>query len=46
MNSTRTNRRKLLAGLLLALTLVAAAAPAGSSAKVQPLCHGTPPCGG
>jgi hypothetical protein len=45
MNSTRTNRRKRLAGLLLALTLVAVAAPAGATAKVHPLCHGAPPCG-
>lgn len=46
MNSTRTNRRKRLAGLLLALTLVAVAAPAGASAgKVHPLCQAAPPCG-
>jgi hypothetical protein len=45
MNSTRTNRRKRLAGLLLALTLVAVAAPAGAAAKFHPLCHGAPPCG-
>jgi hypothetical protein len=46
MNSTRTNRRKRLAGLLLALALVAAAAPAGAAAgKPQPLCQGNS-CGG
>jgi hypothetical protein len=46
MNSKRINRRKRLAGLLLALTLVAAAAPAcGSAAAHRPLCQG-PVCGG
>jgi hypothetical protein len=42
MNTTRTR----LAGLLLVLTLFAAAAPAcGSAAPHRPLCHG-PVCGG
>jgi hypothetical protein len=46
MNSTRTNRRKRLAGLFLALALVAVAAPAGATAKVHPLCQGASVCGG
>jgi hypothetical protein len=46
MNSTRTNQRKRLAGLFLALALVAAAAPAGATAgKLHPLCQGVPVCG-
>jgi hypothetical protein len=46
MNSKRTNRRKRLAGMLLALALVAAvAAPAGTPAMPHPRCHG-PVCGG
>jgi hypothetical protein len=46
MNSARTHRRKRLAGLLLALTLATAAAPAAATAgKVHPLCQGNS-CGG
>lgn len=46
MNSTRTNWHKRLAGLFLALALVAAAAPAGATAgKLHPLCQAAPPCG-
>ena len=41
---TKLTKRALVA--LLAASLLAAAAPAGAAAKVQPLCQNPPACGG